>query len=198
MLRQRFSPVAPMQPPVMWIENYDKEEKDFRESWPKPPYLSDEEYGKCMAAFPRVCSDIIAVEPESKRFYLVKRIHHSAIGRWCIGGAQRRGETPEEAAIINLKRETGIQLTLNELSFLFSSEMYWKLRNPKPQELGEQCRVLTYCFVPTAKDIAGINLDSSEYDLNHGVKLYTRKQIEQFPESNRGLLLMFYDAAFGG
>jgi len=86
----------------------------------------------------------------------------------------------------------------DDLYFLFHSEMYWKRRNPEPQELGEQCRVLMFCFVPTQKEIAGIKLDPNEHDLEHGVKLYDRNQIEKFPENNRELLLVFYDATFGG
>ena len=197
MLRQPFVPVAPMQPPVIWIEDYDTSGFDFRRSWKKPPYLSDEEYGRCMEAFPRVCSDVLAVEPQSKRFYLTKRIHHSAIGRWNFGGAQRRGQTPVEAAIANLHRETGIRLAPDELSFLFHTEMYWKRRNPEPKGFGEQCRVLTFCFVPTREEIDQIKLDPGEYDIFHGVMLYTREEIERIPESTHELLLMFYDAAFG-
>ncbi|MSU74409.1 hypothetical protein EXS57_01365 [Candidatus Kaiserbacteria bacterium] len=191
--RTRFAPAGAMQEPVIWQES-----PDLRKSWPKASYLSDEEYGKSMAAFPRVCSDILALEPESKSFYLVERIHHSAIGRWGFGGGQRRGQTPREAAVTNLARETGIQLTENELVFLFATEMYWQRRNPEPQELGEQCRNLTYCFVPTAEELAGIKLDAGEYDLEHGIKLYSRSDIAQIPDGTRELLLMYWKAAFGG
>src|SRR3989344_2221000 len=191
MSRQPFTPVAPMQPPVLWIENFNEDLCDFRKSWPKPPYLSDEEYGKCMEAFPRVCCDIIALEPKSRQLYLVKRTHHSAIGRWDFGGGMRRGQTPKEAAIINLKRETGIILEKDELTFLFQTMMYWRYRNPKPQELGEHCLVFTFCFVPTPEEIAGIKLDPTEYDIDHGVRLYDRESIKQFHESNSELLLMF-------
>ena len=68
MSRQSFVPVAPMQPPVIWMGDYEKSKEDFRMLWPKPPYLSDEEYGRCMETFPRVCSDVIAVEPEISNF----------------------------------------------------------------------------------------------------------------------------------
>jgi len=197
MSRERFFPVAAMQPPVVWIEDRERTNVDFSVSWPKPPYLTDKEYGRCMEAFPRACADIIAIEPRSKRFYLVKRIHHSALGVWNFGGGIRRGQLPGEAAVMNLERETGIKLAVHELTFLYHTIMFWKRRNPAPQELGEHTILYTFCFVPTAEEIAKIKLDPTEYDIAHGIKLYDREELNQLNESHRDMLLVYHSAAFG-
>lgn len=194
MSRQIFVPTKPMDAePIIWMEGG----KDFRKDWPNPPFLTDEQYAASMAAFPRVCSDIIAVSPKNRGFYLAKRIHHSAMGPWGFGGGQRRGQTPRDAATVNLKRETGIEVRPRDFTFLFATEMYWRHRNPEPQELGEQCRVLTYCFIPTDDELANIALDPNEYDVEHGVRLYTKSSISHILESTGELLLMYWNAAFG-
>jgi len=192
-VRFPFVAANPMQEPFIWMEGG----RDFRKDWPKAPFLDEEQYGLCMAAFPRVCSDIIAVHPQREGFYLARRIHHSAMGRWCFGGGQRRGQTPRDAAAANLRRETGIEVPPEKFTFLFATEMYWKHRNPQPQNLGEQCRVLTYCFVPTNQEVANIKLDPNEYDPEHGVQLYTKRGIYNILEPTGELLRMYWHAAFG-
>jgi ADP-ribose pyrophosphatase YjhB (NUDIX family) len=183
-----------MQPPVVWMERGG----DFRKTWTRSPRLPAGEYGRCIAAFPRICADVLPVEPKTKGFYLGKRIQHSAKGRWPFGGgAQRRGLTTAESAAEKCYLESGIRVKPHELIFLFAFESFWECRDVEPQELGEHCMTYTYCFVPTAKEIQEIKLDPTQFDLDHGVQLYTRGQMERFEESTRELLLLYWDAAFG-
>jgi len=170
-----------------------------RKNWPKALFLPDDEYGRVLEAFPRPCSDIIAIDPISKKFLLAKRKHQATIGVWCFGGGQRMGETPREAAVRNLKRETSIELSPDEFQFLWLSVNFFKYRNPEPQARGEHNVIFTFVFAPTPEEVEVISrsLDPEEYEKEHGLHAYTLAEIELLTESQKTKLVEYWHAIFG-
>ncbi len=194
-MHNRFNLVKPMIEPSTFFEGG----KDFRESWPPATFVSDSEYARAMEVFPRACTDVLAVQPESKSFILAKRKHQAALGVWMFGGGQRMGETPREAAVRLMKRETGIDILSEDLQFLWLSVNFWRHRNPEPQGRGEHGIIFTYVFVPTPEDLRVISssLDPEEYDLAHGIRSYTLSDIELFKEPHKVKLIEYWHAVFG-
>jgi len=156
--------LVPVAHPTAEPELFFEGGKNVRTTWPAPLFLSDEEYGHALEAFPRACADIVAVDIGARGFYLAKRRHPSAQGVWWFGGGQRMGETPREAAVRSLKRETGVVLKPEEFQFLAINLMFFKFRNPTPQERGEHDIGFTYAFVPTQEELETIkkSLDKEE------------------------------------
>ena len=185
----------PMPEPGVFFEGGE----GFQKDWPSPLFLSDDEYARILEAFPRACSDVIAVRPESKSFLLAKRKHYSALGVWAFGGGQRMGETPREAAARLMKREIGVNLLPEDFQFLGLSVSFWIHRNPEPQQRGEHGIIFTFVFVPTTKELQTISqsLDPEEYDLEHGICAYTLADLESLKESHKVKLIEHWHAVFG-
>ena len=194
-MRDRLNLVKPMLEPSTFFEGG----KDFRESWPSPALLSDDEYARAMEAFPRSCTDVLAVQPESKSLILAKRKHQSGLGVWMFGGGQRMGETPREAAVRLMKREIGIDLLPEDLNFLWLSVNFWVQRNPEPQDRGEHGIIFTFVFVPTPEELLIIasSLDPEEYDLAHGIRFYTLEDLKLLKEPHKVKLIEYWHAVFG-
>ena len=87
-MREKLLLAKPMPEPTMFFEGGEV----VRKNWPKALFLPDDEYGRVLEAFPRPCSDIIAIDPISKKFLLAKRKHQATIGVWCFGGGQGGGK----------------------------------------------------------------------------------------------------------
>lgn len=173
--------------------------EDMRKNWPQALFLEEQEYGRAIEAFPRACSDIIAIDPATKSLLLLKRRHPAAPGVWCFGGGQKMGETPSEAAVRILGREAGLELTADDLQFLQFSVMFWASRNPAPQDRGEHVVLFTYVFVPNPEEIATIStsLDLEEYDREHGVQSYSLSDLEALSDPQKVRLIEYWHAVFG-
>ena len=171
----------------------------MRENWPKAPFLEDREYARAIEAFPRPCSDIIGVDPATKSFFLPKRRHPAAPGVWCFGGGQKMGETPREAATRILRHEAGLELAPDDLQFLSFSVIFWMLRNPEPQDRGEHSILFTFVFVPSADELVAISssLDPKEYEVEHGVRPYSLRDLEALSEPQKVRLIEYWHAIFG-
>lgn len=173
--------------------------ESVRKNWPKARFLEDDEYRRSIEAFPRACSDIIAVDPATKSLLLPKRRHHSALGVWCFGGGQKMGETPREAAARVLKHEAGLELVPDDFQFLSCSVIFWALRNPEPQDRGEHSILFTFVFIPNTDERVAISksLDPEEYEIEHGVRPYSLYDLEALSEPQRVRLVEYWHAVFG-
>ena len=194
-MRNKFNLVKPMSEPSTFFDGG----KDFRKDWPSATFISDSEYARAMEAFPRPCTDVLAIQPESKSLILAKRKHQSALGVWMFGGGQRMGETPRETAVRLMKREIGINFLPEDLEFLWISVNFWMHRNPKPQDRGEHGIIFTFVFVPTPEELKIISnsLDPEEYDLTHSIRSYTLEDLESLKESHKVKLIEYWHAVFG-
>ncbi|MBI1984977.1 MAG: NUDIX domain-containing protein [Candidatus Wildermuthbacteria bacterium] len=86
------------------------------------------------------CADalVIQVSPQAEAFILLgKRTYEPAKGLWwCIGGRKNPGESHEEGAARNVKRELGITIDPLRFKFLGSYSLVWAKRRHGPQEHG--------------------------------------------------------------
>jgi ADP-ribose pyrophosphatase YjhB (NUDIX family) len=166
-------------------------------SWPKPPFLTDQEYGKAIQTFPVVCSDTIAVDPQLRGFWLAKRIVHSAKGPWGFGGRWMRGETHIDAAIRTVSRETSLKMTSNRFTLRAILCGFWENRKLEPQNFGEQNVIFVHSVILTEEERAQAieNLDPKEYDCVHGLQLYDRARIKA--ECSNRPLLDYYPLIIG-
>lgn len=140
-----------------------------RDAWknPKPAdFLSDETYAEALTSFMVVCSDVVAIHPEHKTFYLAKRKIHAGKGPWMFGGRRRRFETATEGALRCLKRETTLDLTSERLSPISVIEAYWQYRKLSPEEEGQHDILFLFSFTPTMEELTTIekNLHTDEYE----------------------------------
>ncbi len=77
-------------------------------------HISDELYNKIKKAIPIVCADIVVIHWDE--VLLLKRNTEPLKGHWGLpGGRVELGETPKQAAIRELKEETGIKASMDEL-----------------------------------------------------------------------------------
>ncbi|HUC90180.1 MAG TPA: NUDIX hydrolase [Patescibacteria group bacterium] len=101
---------------------------------PQPVHLSDEVYGQVLDAVVITCVDIVLVS--DGRILLGKRAWHPQADWWIIGGRMRPGEELAATASRNMRRELGLNLTVDRFSYLTTFSTAWNLRRHAPANHG--------------------------------------------------------------
>lgn len=143
---------------------------------PRKFIADDKAYGEALEAFVAVCTDCLFINREKCVVYLAKRkAKPMSCEWWFIGGRVFAGEEEHTAMRRCIKRETGLDVDPNRLTFLTMKRYLFKDRQQEPQEKG--CDSLCYIFglEVTEAEIATIrsNLDGDEYDLEAGLQEFT-------------------------
>lgn len=182
----------------------DGEGEPFDRTYWDSPYFDDETFVKVLDGMPIPCTDIIWINPEKRVVYLAWRTVYATKGPWMFGGRQRRGETPREAAVRLLKAEVGTEIDLGNLHFIQWAIYFSKFRKQEPHTNGVHDIYFHYCYVASDELVARAQtrLEPKEYDLKHGIKLYTRADLEAIDPHgpygfNRAILLEEFDRIFG-
>ena len=97
-------------------------------------FLSDEEYGKVLDSIVITCADIVLIN--KGKMLLGKRTRDPQPDWWVIGGRMKPGESFEEAASRNLKRELGLNIGLKRLKYLTTFSTVWEKRHHPIKENG--------------------------------------------------------------
>ena len=176
------------------VGTYKEDEEKYRKTKIPAVRLSDDEYEKVLRCLVLACTDIVIIDRDKQIFYLANRISKPMTGWWWIGGRMGAGETKEEAAMRNFKRETGLNLSSDRLRLVAVFDYFWKDRQQVPQEVG--CHMLAYTFVVelTAEELAAIGLEKSEYEASAGLTAFNREQL--IKEKVFPAILDLYDLIF--
>ena len=82
---------------------------------------------------------------------------------WFIGGRSKPGDTTLDAAIRNVKRELGIELTSNRLQPIATYSFAWRMRQQPPQENGTADISVIHALELEDDEAANVVLDENEY-----------------------------------
>ena len=175
--------------PTIYIENPGKVLKGA--------FLSDEDYGKAIAALPPVCADAVIINKTRRSIYLAPRISHPAPGWWVIGGRVKFEQSIPQGIVSNFKRETTLDLPFERFTYLCANHYFWATRAQEPMDFGTV--VIAYAFTVELSDeelkrVSG-NLEKQEY---RG-KLREFFSLQDLAETGaRPPLIDMYKQVFGG
>jgi 8-oxo-dGTP pyrophosphatase MutT (NUDIX family) len=148
----------------------------------QPKFIDDERvYAEALEAFVVVCADCIFINRDKGTVFLAKRIAKPMSRRWWfVGGRVCAGEDERTAMIRCIKRETGLEVCAERLTFVSMKRYFFKDRQQVPQEKG--CDSLCYVFglEVTRAEVEQIrsNLDPKEYDVDAGLQEFNARRLK--------------------
>jgi len=128
---------------------------------PQDAWLSDTDYAKALDSVVITCVDIIILC--NSGMVLGKRIINPWPGYWIIGGRMIPGETFEEAASRNTKRELGLDIDPSRFSYFGTYNFIWAKRQQKPKGHGSQNVAITMLLKISEEEWKNIKFDRKEY-----------------------------------
>ncbi len=132
----------------------------------KPVFMSDDAYVQAVSSMVIVCADILFYSASKGVVYLAKRKSKPLSNWWMIGGRIKAGDTGEQGAVNNIKRETGLEVDPSRLKFLAMNRYFFNNRQQEPQDIA--CDSLCYTFALDISNdelaMANTNLDKEEYE----------------------------------
>lgn len=100
--------------------------------------LNSQAYGDAISSFVQKTCDVLPFDPNTGRVFVATRQKEPQPADWVIGGRKYAGETDEEAALRNLKRELGIKVSSMAQGRLVKIEepydVMWDTREHPPTE----------------------------------------------------------------
>lgn len=124
-------------------------------------FLSDEEYGKVLDSIVITCADIVLIN--KGKMLLGKRTRDPQHDWWVIGGRMKPGESFEEAASRNLKRELGLSIDLKRFKYLTTFSAVWDKRHHPPKENGIHTVSVVMCAKISDDEVESI-ITNDEYE----------------------------------
>lgn len=118
-------------------------------------FLGETEYAAVLDSIVIACVDIILVNITGEML-LGKRTTEPQPDYWIIGGRMKPGESLEEAAARNLKRELGIELGTDRFTYLTTLSLVWARRAQEPKDNGSHTISVTMVANVSDGEIAGI------------------------------------------
>jgi len=97
-------------------------------------FLDEETYSKALDSLVIACVDIVLLN--DSKIFLAKRKRHPQKDWWIVGGRMSPGESIEQTAQRNSKRELNLELAPNRFKFLTVFSAVWDKRAHKPSENG--------------------------------------------------------------
>lgn len=136
----------------------------------KPVFMSDDAYVQAVSSMVIVCADILFYSASKGVVYLAKRKSKPLSNWWMIGGRIKAGDTGEQGAVNNIKRETGLEVDPSRLKFLAMNRYFFNNRQQEPQDIA--CDSLSYTYALDISDeefvVAKEHLDKNEYEWMDG------------------------------
>ena len=126
-------------------------------------FLGDEEYGRALDCFVKGCADLLLTDDRGMML-MGKRKVHPQPDWWVLGGRMKAGDTVEEAAGRNCRRETGIDIAPERWSFVCCQTMLWQFRKQAPEGNGTADFGVIMTARITAEERASMNMCSEEYE----------------------------------
>lgn len=104
----------------------------------KSVFLPDREYGLALDALVKGCADVLITQEIDGEFRVLlgRRCVEPQPDWWFVGGRTRPGDTPEEGAARNVKRETGLAVEPSRFRVVGNYSFVWKMRQQAPATNG--------------------------------------------------------------
>lgn len=126
-------------------------------------FLADKEYGDALDSIVKGCTDMLIVSADGAKLLLGKRLVHPQPDWWFVGGRMMPGDTPKSSCARLLRRELGLEVQPERLSFVCSASLAWAMREQAPQTNGTTDVQLVLSMQATQEEMAAIKLDEKEY-----------------------------------
>lgn len=126
-------------------------------------FLSDEAYSEALDSIVKGCSDVLILDSSQRKVLLGKRLVHPQPDWWFMGGRMMPGESPAQSVSRILKRELGLDIPPERLSYASSSSLAWDRREQAPKENGTCDVQVVMSLVLTDQEAERIVLDPKEY-----------------------------------
>ena len=130
---------------------------------PHHQFLPDDEYGRALDSLVKACSDVLIVADGGMRVFLGQRCVEPQPDWWYIGGRVKPGDTPQEGAARNVKRELGLDVAPCRFSVLANYSFVWRTRMQAPAHHGTADISTIHSLELTPAEAATIALDPKEY-----------------------------------
>lgn len=118
-----------------------------------------------------VCASVILIEPEEKKILLV---HHKKLNKWVQpGGHIEEHEDPEQAAIREVKEETGLEIELLGERFPTENDFIRPLGIQRTvKENGDVYISIIYPGIPVIRKLVELNWEES-----NSIGWFTREEL---------------------
>uniref|UniRef100_A0A7S2S124 Nudix hydrolase domain-containing protein n=1 Tax=Rhizochromulina marina TaxID=1034831 RepID=A0A7S2S124_9STRA len=126
-------------------------------------FLPDYEYGLALDALVKACSDVLVLSQDEASCFLGRRRVEPQPDWWFIGGRARPGETTQDAAARNVRRELGLEVDPARFMPVATFSMVWALRNQPPVENGTADTSTIHVLVLREGEGTAVKLDEAEY-----------------------------------
>ena len=126
-------------------------------------FLSDEAYADALDSIVKGCSDVLIMDSSRTKVLLGKRLVHPQPDFWFMGGRMLPGETPSLSISRILKRELGLAITPERLSFVSASSLAWDRREQEPKENGTCDIQVVFSLELSQEEAMAVVLDPKEY-----------------------------------
>jgi ADP-ribose pyrophosphatase YjhB (NUDIX family) len=140
--------------------------------------LDNKEYGLLLQRCVPLCADLVIFDQKDRLIYLTRRISIPWPELWWIGGLVDADADPITAAVGNMKRETGIEVDPKRLTLIARNDYRWKDRAQSPP-MGCHMEACLFSVELTAAELAAIELDPKEYDLEFGIRPFGLAQLTE-------------------
>jgi len=132
-------------------------------------FLEDAEYSRALDTFVKGCADVILRDATTKEILIMKRIVHPQPDWWFLGGRMRAGETPQQAAAKNVKRETGLTIDPSRFRGVCYASYLWQFRKQEPSGNGTADIAVVQTAEVSGEERAAITADPAEYSASEWV-----------------------------
>eukprot|EP00401_Gymnodinium_catenatum_P042965 CAMPEP_0117501566 /NCGR_PEP_ID=MMETSP0784-20121206/23366_1 /TAXON_ID=39447 /ORGANISM="" /LENGTH=219 /DNA_ID=CAMNT_0005296827 /DNA_START=65 /DNA_END=721 /DNA_ORIENTATION=+ len=126
-------------------------------------FLPEEEYGRALDAIVKACSDIMVTSHDGEQVFLGKRKVEPQPGWWYIGGRSRPGESPQQAAARNVRRELNLELPPSRFEVVGNYSLVWQMRAQAPADHGTADISTVHQLKISAEEASAVLLDEKEY-----------------------------------
>mmetsp|Transcript_32848 Transcript_32848/g.48920 ORF Transcript_32848/g.48920 Transcript_32848/m.48920 type:complete len:249 (-) Transcript_32848:665-1411(-) len=126
-------------------------------------FLQDDEYGRALDAMVKAVSDILVTSRSGAKVFLGRRKVEPQPDWWYIGGRSKPGETPEEAAARNVRRELKLDIPVERFEVIANYSFVWQFRQQAPQGNGTADISTVHCLELSEEEVSKAEFDNKEY-----------------------------------
>lgn len=133
---------------------------DFK---PHHLFLEDAEYGRALDALVKAVSDVLVTSADATRVYLGLRKVEPQPDWWYIGGRAKPGESTQQAAARNVRRELGLELPASRFKVIANYSFVWAFRQQAPSDHGTADISTVHRLTLLPGEESQVKLDEKEY-----------------------------------
>jgi ADP-ribose pyrophosphatase YjhB (NUDIX family) len=128
-------------------------------------FLPDDTYGLALDALVKACSDVLLLSPDRASLFLGRRKVEPQPDWWFVGGRSKPGDSTQEAAARNVKRELKLAIEPARFETVGNYSFVWEFRQQEPQDHGTADISTVHMVHLSAEEAAACDkaMDPDEY-----------------------------------